>query len=491
MSASHPIAPPLSRIFGRNGRQPSGPAADLDVLLARIRNRLYPETVPVLASWWLKTVYTAGHNRVWWGELDVALGRVLRHESLDATTAEALRDIRDWVRQAILPRHKAPEASPLIAPPYRPDLTAEQAASYLSRVLNEWLPAEVARLLAESDEEGMSPLTVGRALERLLLREHFSPQSLELLLDTSWSSPHAVYPAHAEILRDIVLALLGRIADPPPAVLPATALEGPQNALDRATVLADEIHVPLDQSQALELLRHDPVHIGSIIVSMDGRWWHSARLQTGPENETAIVYRPGGRLRIDFTAEHARLTVPWPDPHPHWPGEVHLPDCVALFGREWRGRTWERSADRTWLHLEFSRALTISEGADADETRPRRLRPASVEMAWSEVEQALAAGDPAVIDQLRREELIPLAHALERLSASLLRSWVPSRSEIAQAVNSVRYLHGAIDAAYGRIPWRVLPAPARNALRKRRDALEFLAPVFEPAAVGNSPRQAA
>jgi hypothetical protein len=461
----------IANIFGRKNRPLSGAAADWEALLARIRERQYTETLPVLASWWLKTVYTAGHNRVWWGDLDRAIARTLRRESLDATATEAIRDIRQWVRTAI---HKPPEARALIAPPYRPDLAPEQAVPYLTRVLNEWLPAEVAHSLTDSDEEGMPPIAVAKALERLLVRERFSPQSLELLLDASGHSPQFVYPVDAEILRDIVLALLGRTTAPEPTVLPATVLTARcAGALDRASLIDGELHVPLDNAEAREILHHDSVRIASVIVTMDGRWWQSERLLTGV-SDAAIVYRPGGRLRIDFTAEHARLVVPWPDPHPDWPGDVHLPEQIALFGREWRGRTWEGAPDRTWLHLEFVQPLSVPEVEASDDARPRRLRSASAEMAWSEVELALASGDPAALDQLRREDLIPLAGALRRLIVAR------GREDLERALASVRYLHSAVAQSYGPIPWRVLPSAARNALQKRRDAFALLDDTFEP-----------
>jgi hypothetical protein len=124
LALAHPVAMNLARVLGRSNRTPSAPVADLNVLLKRIQQRLYPENVPVLASCWLKTVYYAGHNRVWWDELDAAIAEILRNQSLNATAAEAIKDIQMWVRQ-ILPRHKAPEVQPLIAPPFRPDPTPD------------------------------------------------------------------------------------------------------------------------------------------------------------------------------------------------------------------------------------------------------------------------------------------------------------------------------------------------------------------------------
>src|SRR5215831_6611663 len=147
MSASAlAITPHLTRIFARTKRIPSGPATDVTALVERIEQRLYPESMPVLASWWLKTVYYAGHNRAWWDELDSSIKRFMARDAR-AATADPIREIQEWARQAVLAQRKVPAAQPLLSPPFRPDLTPGEAASYLSRVLNEWLPAEVARVL--------------------------------------------------------------------------------------------------------------------------------------------------------------------------------------------------------------------------------------------------------------------------------------------------------------------------------------------------------
>lgn len=449
--------------------------AEVSALLDRIRQRLYPESIPVLASWWLKTVFYAGHNLVWWRELDAAIRNVLANETLDPRSVEALTDVRTWIQGSILSTRKAPEAQTLLRPPFRPEMTPDEAKPVLSRVLNEWLPAEVARsLTAEaafggSEESGMPALTIAKILERLLIHEHFSPASLELLLETAWRSPKYAYPADVEIFTDVVLALLGRTAAPAVPILPAMALAGGfRDAVDQASLVSsedgEELRIPLKETQALELLKHDPLHIGSIIVTMDGRTWQSARLQSGPES--VIVYRPGNRLRIDFSSDHARLLVPWTDSGADWPGTVHLPEKIALFGREWRGSVLDSEAGQTRLLLEFSGILPIAKMPDVEKTNSRRLRPASTEMAWSEVELALAAGSSESIDRLHREDLIPLSRALERLVDRLHRPW-PSRAEIERLLLSVRYLQGAVAATYGPIPWRVLPDPARKALLKR------------------------
>jgi hypothetical protein len=477
MSAStFAITPYFTRVFGRSNRMQCGPDADLRDLLVRIRQRLYRESVPVVASWWLKTVYYAGHNHAWWEELDATIAKVLSGSRWGATAVEAIREIQTWVRQIVLPQHNALKVPPLLRPPFRPDLTPSQATPYVSRLLNEWLPAEVARLVttdaefAGLSESGMPPLAVATALEGLLLREHHSPGSLELLLEAARLSPKDLYPAHLEIFNDVVLALLGRTAAPNSPVLPVMHLAGDfADVVKRALLIqsddGDELHVPLNAAQAVEVLKHDPVRIGSLVVTMDGGWWESARLQRG--EETVIVYRRGGRLRIDFSSEHAKLVVPWPDAEMRSEGTARLPDKVQLFGREWRARAWERNAERTWLHLEFSAAVILPETFNPDSPRRRRLRPASVEMAWSEVELALATEASDSIDQLHRRDLIPLARALERLVASLLRPGLLAREDFERSLRAVNYLHCAVAPVYGQIPWRVLSAHAGSSLRKR------------------------
>src|SRR5215471_6920594 len=107
----------------------------------------------------------------------------------------------------------------------------------------------------------MPPLIIATALERLLLHEHFSPASLELLFEAAWFSQEYAYPADVEIFCDIVLALLGRTGAPTPPLLPAVNLAGEfADALKRAWVVScddgEELHVPVDQAQALELMKH-------------------------------------------------------------------------------------------------------------------------------------------------------------------------------------------------------------------------------------------
>ena len=117
--------------------------------------------------------------------------------------------------------------------------------------------------------------------------------------------------------------------------------------------------MPIGAAQASEILKGDPVRIASVIVTMDGRCWMSESLQSGEQH--SVIYKPWGRLRIDLSADHAKLVVPWPDPQLHWPGTVHFRDPFEIFGREWHESSWEMDGESAWLHLVFSRTLPIAE----------------------------------------------------------------------------------------------------------------------------------
>jgi len=463
--------------------------SDLEALLARMRQRLYPETIPVLASYWLKTVYAAGHERAWWTELNELLKQALHEQFLDAPSREALVEIQSWIPPGVLRAGKMPVPRPPRLGPFRADLGLERLAPYIGRLLNEWLSAEVAGLLVNDQElailedGGIPVLAIGRALERLLVRERLSPGTLETLLQPELLSPHYVYPADAEILRDVVLALLGRTEAPTPPVMPAIVLGSAggsalppdyREAVRRAVFVQcrgrEEIRVPIAAAQALDLLKGDPVRIGSIIVTMDGRWWESENLQSGEQH--AVVYKPGGRLRIDYSADHARLDVPWPETQLRWPGGVDFRDPFEIFGREWRVSSWEMDGERSWFHLVFSRALPMRQSPPAAEPSFRRSRPAAVDMAWAALENALAASisgkSREPIEQLRRSDFIPLGHALFGLAESMTNRWLLKRETIASQLRAMRYLESGLSLRYGRAPWRVLPAAVRETFLKKR-----------------------
>src|SRR5437879_13134437 len=101
--------------------------------------------MPVLVSYWLKTVYRAGHPRAWWKGLNHLLKQVLRKQVLDGPSREALIDIQSWIQGTGLGSSKTPAAAALKLEALRANPKPERLAPYLRRLMNQWLLAEVAR----------------------------------------------------------------------------------------------------------------------------------------------------------------------------------------------------------------------------------------------------------------------------------------------------------------------------------------------------------
>jgi hypothetical protein len=489
------------------------PEAAVETLLLRMRRRLYPETLPVLASCWLRTICSGGHNRVWWQQLKDSMHRTLREERLEPFSHDVLLSTLNWTENNVLATGEPPAARRFLEPPYR-SLAPERLVTYIGRLLNEWLPAEVARMLTDEEESRQSPddgipaLAIAKALDRLLLRERLSPETLEMFLAPELLSPRLVYPADVEILHDVVLALLGRDSAPALPILPAVLLgatggsalpaeydEALRHASYEHSEDRDELHVPIAEQDALRILSHDPVRIGSVVVTMDGRAWQPWRLQRGEQN--LIVYASGDRLRIDCTADHAKLTVPWPEMPSSWPGAGPRPGPFELFGREWRESSWDMDGEATRLHLTFSRVLPIAE-APPRESVDGRVHPAYVDMGWSELERALGEAaarrsrDP--IEQMRRAELIPLGRALFGFAESVQSNWRWNSRQIETQLRAVLYHEASLVSAYGRVPWRIVPIPVQASLAKRRlkpGSMALLAEIFNdvPKIFGESARR--
>jgi hypothetical protein len=511
----------VARRIGVLSFKSARPESDLEALLARMWQRLYPETIPVLASYWLKTVYAGGHERAWWKALNRLLKQALRQPLPNAACGEALAEIQAWIKQEILLGRKMPAGQPPRSEPLRANMRPDRMAQYIGILLNEWLSAEIAGLLVNEGEPGNSQdggipvLAVGNALERLLVRERLSPETLWAFLQPEFLSPRYIYPADAEILVDVVLSLLGHTEAPAPPVMPATLLgvaDGASLPRDYRSAVArsvrvqgqggEEIHVPIEAEQAMEIL-HDRVRIASTLVTMDGRCWESNNVQSGEQN--MVVYKPGARLQIDYSADHARISIPWPATQLSWQGSVHFPDAFELFGREWRVSSWETDGERTSLQLVFSRTLPMDRILPAMETTEyHRSHPASVDMAWAALENALAAAvsqkSREPIEQLRRADFTPLGRALFGLAELARNRRLLNRDSLATQLRAVGYLQAEVSVVYGRVPWRILPAATQAIFLKRRPdpaLLDLLTKTFDglPQSLGGvrstSPSQAA
>jgi len=468
----------------------SSSSAELEALLLRMKRRFYPETIPALASYWLKTVYGTEHKFTWWKDLDRLLTKALRDPLPNEAAREALGEIQLWVRDSVIRKGRTPEPPGSPVQPFRENVRKDRLGAYVVRLLNQWLPAEIACVLIEWNEwgdpfdSGIPAIATGRALERLLVRERLSPGTLEMLLDPALLSPKYVNPADAEILQDVVLALLGRLDASPLPVMPAILLsvapgsplpqhygDAVHNSLLVSRNGREEVQVPIAAAHAMEILQHDPVRIASVIVTMDGRWWEAENLQS--EQQHSIVYRPGGRLRIDYSQDHAKLAAPWPETQLSWSGGVHFAQPIELFGREWHASRWETDGRRTWLSLQFSRPLVVTEAESAASPALRRSPPATVYIAWAALEHALAESlaqkSREPIERLRRFELIPLGRALYELAESLRHLLVMVKRETIEThLKAIRFLEAEVTPVYGRVPWKIVPEHVQRALWKRR-----------------------
>jgi hypothetical protein len=463
-------------------------------LLARIRQRLYAETMPGLISFWPKSVRLSGYSRRRWKELNHLFRLALKEQVLDEPSRQVLNEIRNQLTEMVRMGGRRKESVPRRIEPVRARLNPEGLAVYAARLLNEWMPVEVARTLldenesAAHEESGIPVLTIGSAIERLLLREHLSSETMEMLLEPELLSPEHVYPADLELLRDVVLSLLGRTSAPTLSVLPATLLfvapdshlaPNYREALRHAQVVqrpgGEEIHVPIAPAWAFEMVKEEQVRIGSIIVTMDGRWWESEHLEFGERH--FIVYRPGRRLRIEYSAGFAELRAPWPENRLRWAGGC-IGRTAKIFGREWRASKWEVDAERTWLHLVLSRPLPTSEIVPGSEGGPWRLPPASVDMAWAALASALRSSrdrkSNEAIEQLRHSDLIPLGRAIARLAETVVSRQRQIDSMVEAHLASIRYAEGYVFSTYGRVPWKILPEPVRRALLGIRPKPVFL-----------------
>lgn len=439
----------------------------------------------MLTSYWLRTVRGKEYRQTEWRALDHLLQQAIAEErTLAAPAVHMIANLREWIQQV---RQIDDRPSLLAQPPLGPtrEVASDSLLFYVFRLLNEWLPVEVAHLLVEepedrSDKSGIPVLVVARAIERLLVREHLSQAALESLLFPGLLSPRLVYPADSEILQDVILFLLGRTAAPAPTKLPAALLcvaPGAPLSLAYAETVStailtagssgvEELHVSIPRSQAMELLKTDHVRITSAVVTMDGQMWQADKLQGGEQD--FIVYRPTGRLRIDYSGDHARMVLPWPETRGRWSGPVSFTDRLEMFGREWHISHWEQNTEGTQLHLVFVAYLAITSVAPGVQTHLSRSHPAEIDMAWSALERALAVSlvrhNLEPIEQLQRSEFVALGRALFGLAEAVMARRATSTDPIDTRLQGIRYLSAGLFPAYGPVPWRILPERVRKTL---------------------------
>jgi hypothetical protein len=453
-------------------------STDFEGLGKRMRGRLYPESMRVLGLYWLKTVREHGYGREEWNVLDRLLSSELQAHDASSPTGQALANLRTLVEGAR--RLNRPGTYSLSE---QPAISSGVLAPYIVRLLNEWLPVEVSRLLIEESEEdsdepeaGIPAIAKARAIERLFLRERISGPTLEALLEPGLMSPRFIDPFDYEILRDVVLYLLGRTDAPAPPVLPAELLliapgaslsPDFERAVENASLAmgseTDELHVPIVPAQAIAALAGDQVHITSFLVTMDGRLWEAGLLKGGDQN--VIVYHASGRIQIDYSGDHARFRLPWPESWSRGSGPIRLGPDLRMFGREWHRARFEQDGDHTIVEMVFARGMALKELGLVTETPLRHSWPASVDVAWTALENALSSENASdAIENLRHADMVPLGRAIEALIESVRDPRQRKPETIKARVKAIGFFSSELLSSYGPVRWRVLPEPIRNIL---------------------------
>src|SRR5690348_1039218 len=108
---------------------------DVEALLARMRQRPYPETIPVLASFWLKAVFERGYGLRRWKQLNSLLRRALSQQRLDEFSRQAILDIQTWIPQTVLTTREPPPFTHPRLDGICVTLTSDQLPVFIRRLL--------------------------------------------------------------------------------------------------------------------------------------------------------------------------------------------------------------------------------------------------------------------------------------------------------------------------------------------------------------------
>jgi hypothetical protein len=182
----------VSNVLNEEKRQQIIALGRLGCLLRRIAGRLdtrievgLSQSIAYLI--WAETVEASGYRRRQWKKLSRLLKRGLGEQLTDAPSHQAIVSVQTRIQQKVIlagrpSRPKPPRSERICA-----TLSSDLLAPYVRRLLNEWLPAEAARLVNGNEstapsDGGIPALVIGRTLEGLLVRERLSPRALEMLL---------------------------------------------------------------------------------------------------------------------------------------------------------------------------------------------------------------------------------------------------------------------------------------------------------------------
>ena len=94
-------------------------------------------------------------------------------------------------------------------------------------------------------------------------------------MKAGWKTPGLSAGVHCQ---QIPGASAAELCVAPDSLLPANYGEAVHHAFLVPRLGGEEVHVPIPSAQALEILKDEQLRIGSVLVTMDGRWWEAVRL---------------------------------------------------------------------------------------------------------------------------------------------------------------------------------------------------------------------
>ncbi len=369
--------------------------ADIRCLRDRARRRSFPDSLPVLAYYWLQTLRES-RGPEHWAMLGQEIRNLLREpDAIAPAESQALEAADRWVG-ASEPRsaRKARGAGLFVAftsghfapPQFR-------SGAFLDTLLNRWLPAALAEKYADrtipddwtdstANEEiavcleeilrpwaSMPDIETAQALDKLQKRQptpaeeilrwrRIRQASLESLVTTALPDASIADPKLREILNDVVLYLLGSLEPPPPAEsgyawlfpaprganLPADlAKQVCEFSLPQHYAGSTELFIPVTWPEPRWGDRNQALSIQSTLLTPDGRIWEAHRLEQQAGCSPGIVYRSYGVVELFRTDDGLFLKAPIFA----YPGEVDpgASQEFKLYGRRWHMHRIEASAE--------------------------------------------------------------------------------------------------------------------------------------------------
>jgi hypothetical protein len=369
---------------------------DVRLLLERARSRSYPETINVLAFYWLMTIrekYTLEH----WSVLKALVPRLRGPgNSLGYRETRAVEKAAEWIGSTGPSKQRGLRAN-LVA-----SFTSAQLAppgfvsqAFLEMLFHEWLPErilekyghhmvsgewesedwyeEIALCLEEilRPQLAFADIETVRDMDKLQNRRQTPVEQilewrrrrqagLESLVTVPLHDAGAIDPKQREILNDVILYLLG-VTAPAPATAPGYAWffpapvgdSLPRDAAEQVSefplspeyTCRSTLFVPFKRWAGLPQPedRLKPLSIHSLLLTPDGRVWEAHHLEQAAGTAAGVVYQAAGKIDVKPTAQGFVLRVPmvsWPEEIGAQFGREH---DLELYGGRWHMKQFEVS----------------------------------------------------------------------------------------------------------------------------------------------------